>query len=537
MKSIAFAAIGTGNLQFPANEVADIYFEELDSFKQKHPETSLEDVRFVLHDTSVFQAFKDAEGRKQSRQANLFGNERSVDGVSTFSPLRERGSDHLETTLGSLCFQAQPGNITQETTDAIAIISDTKLDISSSKSGAAILEEGGNTIYAECSKNAPQPEGSIFVSNAGSLKARHLFHIVPKQFPLTPDSLQSDLLKCLQQAELKGLSSISFPVIGTGQLDMSAESSTQAMLSAVLELSKQKPTSLKLVRFIIFEQSMIKDVRSVMSKVCEARTAEEGGKVRKIIGKGLKRVVNTVTFGFMGKDEEKETTLTTNRELDNKTVDLVIFAGCENDLQKARCKVSEILEQTCTQYEVKREAIKNLNEDDMRKIQFLKLRYVVDIQVKKDQENFLISVDALPDDIPQVLKGLYEILDGVDQRRHVEMISKDIKWMYSDKKEEFKEYNSDLNAEIEFAYQGKRPSIVFTRDEEKFEIKFGSMTEQDEYGNVTAEVRRLDLRKGITYFGMYMYLCGFENKNDLAEMKTFQICEGCVNVFMLVFNN
>ena len=534
MKSIAFAAIGTGNLQFPANEVADIYFEELDSFKQKHPETSLEDVRFVLHDTSVFQAFKDAEGRKQSRQANLFGNERSVDGVSTFSPLRERGSDHLETTLGSLCFQAQPGNITQETTDAIAIISDTKLDISSSKSGAAILEEGGNTIFDECSKNAPQPEGSIFVSNAGSLKARHLFHIVPKQFP---DSLQSDLLKCLQQAELKGLSSISFPVIGTGQLDMSAESSTQAMLSAVLELSKQKPTSLKLVRFIIFEQSMIKDVRSVMSKVCEARTAEEGGKVRKIIGKGLKRVVNTVTFGFMGKDEEKETTLTTNRELDNKTVDLVIFAGCENDLQKARCKVSEILEQTCTQYEVKREAIKNLNEDDMRKIQFLKLRYVVDIQVKKDQENFLISVDALPDDIPQVLKGLYEILDGVDQRRHVEMISKDIKWMYSDKKEEFKEYNSDLNAEIEFAYQGKRPSIVFTRDEEKFEISFGSMTEQDEYGNVTAEVRRLDLRKGITYFGMYMYLCGFENKNDLAEMKTFQICEGCVNVFMLVFNN
>ena len=108
-------------------------------------------------------------------------------------------------------------------------------------------------------------------------------------------------------------------------------------------------------------------------------------------------------------------------------MDLVIFAGCEKDLQKARCKVSEILEQTCTHYEVKREAIKNLNEDDMRKIHFLELRHVVDIQVKKDQEDFLISVDALPDDIPQVLKGLYEILDGVDKRSHAEMISKDIK--------------------------------------------------------------------------------------------------------------
>lgn len=85
--------------------------------------------------------------------------------------------------------------------------------------------------------------------------------------------------------------------------------------------------------------------------------------------------------------------------------------------------------------------------------------------------------------------------------------------MYSNKKEEFKEYNSDLNAEIELAYRGKRPSIVFTRGEETVEISFGSMTEQDEYGNVTAEVRRLDRRKGIlTYFGMY--LCGFESKND-----------------------
>lgn len=59
MTSIAFAAIGTGILQFPRDQVADIYFDEVTSFSQKHPKSSLTDVTFVLYDkdTPTIQAF------------------------------------------------------------------------------------------------------------------------------------------------------------------------------------------------------------------------------------------------------------------------------------------------------------------------------------------------------------------------------------------------------------------------------------------------------------------------------------------------
>ena len=160
-------------------------------------------------------------------------NGASSDSSSAFSPVKERNLDHLQTTVGSICFQAQPGSITEETTDAIAVISNTQLDISASEAGAAILSLGGDAITSECSRNAPQIPGAVFVTTAGKLKARYLYHMVPNQHPLTPASVQDSVLKGLQEAELRGISSISFPVIGTGNLGMTAKSCARAMLSAI----------------------------------------------------------------------------------------------------------------------------------------------------------------------------------------------------------------------------------------------------------------------------------------------------------------
>lgn len=69
MTSIAFPAIGTGILRFPRAEVAEIYFDEVMSFNQSNPTTSLKEVKFVLYDQDypTVQAF-DEEFKK--RMAN-----------------------------------------------------------------------------------------------------------------------------------------------------------------------------------------------------------------------------------------------------------------------------------------------------------------------------------------------------------------------------------------------------------------------------------------------------------------------------------
>ena len=49
MKSIAFPALGTGNLRYPKDLVAKVMFDTVESFGILHPKTRLTDVFFVLY--------------------------------------------------------------------------------------------------------------------------------------------------------------------------------------------------------------------------------------------------------------------------------------------------------------------------------------------------------------------------------------------------------------------------------------------------------------------------------------------------------
>ena len=345
MGSIAFASIGTGTLQFPRDQVADIYFDEVMSFSQKNPTTSVRDVRFVLHDkdTQTIQSFQAAElARKSSassftrkstdpHQRKGLKNGASSKTPTTFSTAKERKPNHLETSVGSLRFRVQLGDITKETTDAIAVVSNSQLDLSKSGTGAAILRSGGGSIAKECSENAPQTPGSVVITSAGNLTARYLFHIVPSdQFPA---DMSSSLTQCLQEAERNRMSSISFPAVGTGILGVSAKSCAHAMLSAILQLSKETPKSLKLVKMTIFQESMIKDIRLAMEEASGAKSSQESGWQKAIdvlhivyyilyiiycilhivcftIFKGFKTVASAA-FGFGGSDESSKTSANT----------------------------------------------------------------------------------------------------------------------------------------------------------------------------------------------------------------------------------
>ena len=57
LKSIAIPAIGTGKLLFPHRLVATVMLKEFRKFSCDHPQTSLRDVRFVVHpkDLAIIQ--------------------------------------------------------------------------------------------------------------------------------------------------------------------------------------------------------------------------------------------------------------------------------------------------------------------------------------------------------------------------------------------------------------------------------------------------------------------------------------------------
>ena len=49
LTSVALPAMGTGNLQFPRDVVAETMFNSVIEFSKKNPDASVKDVRFVLY--------------------------------------------------------------------------------------------------------------------------------------------------------------------------------------------------------------------------------------------------------------------------------------------------------------------------------------------------------------------------------------------------------------------------------------------------------------------------------------------------------
>ncbi|XP_041040002.1 protein mono-ADP-ribosyltransferase PARP14-like isoform X2 [Carcharodon carcharias] len=61
-KSMSFPAIGTGNLKFPKDIVAEIFFEEIKKFSNANPMSTLKEVRLIIYekDLAIYSAFEEA---------------------------------------------------------------------------------------------------------------------------------------------------------------------------------------------------------------------------------------------------------------------------------------------------------------------------------------------------------------------------------------------------------------------------------------------------------------------------------------------
>ena len=145
---------------------------------------------------------------------------------------------------------------------------------------------------------------------------------------------------------------------------------------------------------------------------------------------------------------------------------------------------------------IENEEISNLTPGHLRKLHTLELRYSVQLTVEKEVER--IVIDGQYEDVLQVfgeiLELLHEIKKDKHERNHAEMLSKDIQWKYEEDGT-FEDYDGNLNAQIELAFQKNKSKIEIQMDEENCTVKFDTMTMEDE-GGIATYVKRIELHKG-----------------------------------------
>ena len=515
--SISIPAIGTGNLQFPRDRVATISFDEVLTFSKNNPNSCVKEVHLVVYDQDLpsVQAFQTELQSRKGISSHTVTRATAVNGKK--KPKKSRGSaakkshpdespseddgfyiipEELdlfkpEIEMGSVTVQVETGDLTKEVTDAIGTLSNTELDVANRGGvGKAIISVGGKEIQAECSSLGTQPPGSVAVTGTGKLKVRKIYHMVPEEKTGFSDLffsmafIKGCFLKCLKTADVDGMTSISFPAIGTGNAQVGVKEAAKEMLAAISKFAQGQPNSLHLIRIVVYQGHMFHDFRSAMQSCV---SSAEGGQGI------LSRIADM--FGF-GKSGSPVSVKRGGQEVGSY---LEIFAGTKQDIKKAEEEIQKDLADNCTTKVIEHNAISHLSEEQTSKIHNLQVKHDVIIMIEVYIGRISVRGDA--EDVLDVATTILEILNEYIEEEHSkgieELLCKNTQWYYQeDDEEDWQPYDPRVNFQIETAHKGGQKSVLLIIDGARCEIVFKDMKETCLEDGEERNVKRKEIGKG-----------------------------------------
>ena len=521
--SISIPAIGTGNLQFPRDRVATISFDEVLTFSKNNPNSCVKEVHLVVYDQDLpsVQAFQTELQSRKGISSHTVTPATAVNGKK--KPKKSRGSaakkshpdespseddgfyiipEELdlfkpEIEMGSVTVQVETGDLTKEVTDAIGTLSNTELDVANRGGvGKAIISVGGKEIQAECSSLGTQPKGSVAVTGAGKLKVRKIYHMVPEEKTGFSDLffsmafIKGCFLKCLKTADVDGMTSISFPAIGTGNAQVGVKEAAKEMLAAISKFAQGQPNSLHLIRIVVYQGHMFHDFRSAMQSCV---SSAEGGQGI------LSRIADM--FGF-GKSGSPVSVKRGGQEVGSY---LEIFAGTKQDIKKAEEEIQKDLADNCTTKVIEHNAISHISEEQTSKIHNLQVKHDVIIRIEVYIGRISVRGDA--EDVLDVATTILEILNEYIEEEHSrgieELLCKNTQWYYQDDDEEdWLPYDPRVNFQIETAHKDGQKSVLLIIDGARCEIVFKDMKETCLEDGEERNVKRKEIGKGKNSSGL-----------------------------------
>uniref|UniRef100_A0A3P8S937 Poly [ADP-ribose] polymerase n=1 Tax=Amphiprion percula TaxID=161767 RepID=A0A3P8S937_AMPPE len=259
--SVALPAISRSQ-GFPLNLCAITIVKAVKEYcDENYDDITLKRIHLVNNDDSAVQAME-AAVRQEFGNNGVSHSQQTLPIKSTKSTLvKSAGSDpcfgHVQTKEG-LDISLTTGHIEAATTDVIVNTVFEDLALNRGAVSNAILGVAGSKLQQLVKTNkANGTFGDVIVTDGCKLKSKRVFHAVSPHWDNgsgTAEKTLSGIFKdCLDKAEDTGLTSISFPAIGTGNLGFPKNLVVSLMLDEILAFSsKKQPKHLKKVVIVLY---------------------------------------------------------------------------------------------------------------------------------------------------------------------------------------------------------------------------------------------------------------------------------------------
>ncbi|KAK1166015.1 protein mono-ADP-ribosyltransferase PARP14-like [Acipenser oxyrinchus oxyrinchus] len=469
--SLAFPAIGTGNLGFPKPVVASVMMERVLKFSSKWNPKHLQEVVFLVHpsDTQTLQAFTDEfknkfQGQtKKVKQSVRSSSASAQHGAGFVNQVSNPSLGVHEMLMGTLQLQVVTGDITKETTDVIVNSSNNDFTLKTGVS-KAILEAAGQAVEMECAELGTQPNNGIIMTKNGNLQCKKIIHIPGQTDPI---KIKDSVGKVLQLCEQNTFTSVAFPALGTGQGGVNPSVVADAMLDSVVDFASQKTAqSLKKVRIIIFQPQMLTEFFKSMQTRAGTTLPEQKTVWSKVISFGKK------LFGTSDVEEKG----TEEFVFVEENIDPTVFQICgetEEDVKKARSWITDLIVKEQDERTIKNEWICYFSEKECEKIKILQKKLQISVKLECTKAEAFIQVAGLTRDVLTAVTEIQDMLNKIRDeetlKREAELASNLVEWQY-EQGTKYEPFDIFTNLKLEQAVTSEETEITVKIQNKNFKV-------------------------------------------------------------------
>ena len=525
--SVAFPALGTGNLGYPEDIVARLMIDTTSDYLNQNPSSSIRKVLLVIFMERTHQIFKTAMSTPHQSPSVKPLSSMSEDSIPTF---REEDTDefhHIDEDLplpyaiqsegvffqcNNVSVNITHGDITDCTTDGLVSTSSDDLTLQNFGVMKALKRKGGSELQKECHDIVKQrgklTSGTVLVTGPGrpgGLKCKKILHVLA---PRKAAQLSKTINSVFKMAERFHLKSIALPAIGTGQHGFQIEEAADAICQSIVELSKRSSNqTVQQINIVLFQKDIFESFSSAFSKIGKSKGMLERA------WNTLNTVMGFVGFGSAKEKEEvkeisiRQVTRSTCMITENTVLLITVFAN-EHDLQAVMEKIQDLLETYDHKEEISDERISKLSKQTVTEIKQLAMQHHVKISIDQDPLN-IIKMKGDKADIAQVKLAVTNEFQRIDRRegqiRESEYLKSNIQWQWKDEDGAFQDYGTMENLTIEQAYSEDLPSVDIQTEEGPMRIDFKKMEEINLQQQTSTEVKRVDFQQEREE-GMYTYV-------------------------------
>ncbi len=177
-------------------------------------------------------------------------------------------------TINSTSIHLTMGDIVVANAEALVTAANSELAGGGGVDGA-IHKAGGPDIHVACheivTRQGPVSPGKAVITTAGKLPAKCVIHAVG---PIwyggknnEAETLASAYIESLKLATSNNLESIAFPSLSTGAYRYPVEPASKIALEAVANYLKSNKTSLKEVRFVLYDTATYNAYAKALSEI------------------------------------------------------------------------------------------------------------------------------------------------------------------------------------------------------------------------------------------------------------------------------